>query len=224
MVFALFLLSLFPFFFFFFCFTSSFYFSFLFSCSYSSLFILFLFYFCFCPAKPELNLKPQTLHPISGETPSAGQPSAGQPSAGQPSAGQPSAGPPKISLFFFPPPATIFILLSLSLGVLPWWGRRGSTRQPESPNVHISASRRFKHHQNSTRPPRETQKRANWWRERGKKSAKFWAPSLRGPTLRGPTFSGFRAPPFGPLPFGAPPFGTQKGACSSRFFRCSVFF
>ena len=35
---------------------------------------------------------------------------------GQPSAGQPSAGLPKISLFFFPPPVTIFILLSLSWG------------------------------------------------------------------------------------------------------------
>ena len=36
------------------------------------------------------------------------------PSAGPPFAGPPSAGPPKISLFFFPSPATIFILFSLS--------------------------------------------------------------------------------------------------------------
>ena len=30
-----------------------------------SLFVLFLFCFCFHPQKPELNPKPQTLHPIS---------------------------------------------------------------------------------------------------------------------------------------------------------------
>ena len=89
-----------------------------------SLFILFWFCVCFRPKKPELNSKPRTLHPIADGP--AGQPSAGQPSAGQPSAGpppfpwtalpldRPSAEPPKISLFFIPPPATIFILLSLS--------------------------------------------------------------------------------------------------------------
>ena len=61
----------------------------------------------------------------------------------------------------------------------------------------------------------------------GKKSAKFWAPTLRRPTLRGPTtsgphFSGFGGPTlrgpttsgphfsgFGPTPFGAPHM-TQK--------------
>ena len=42
-------------------------------------------------------------------------------------------------------------------------------------------------------------------RER-EKSAKFWAPTLRGPTLRGPPFG---APPFGAPPFGAPPFGAR---------------
>ena len=76
-----------------------------------SLFNLFLFCFCFCPQKPELNPKHRTLHPKL----SAGQPSAGQPSAGQPSAGQPSAGQPKISLFFFPSPATVFKNSSLPL-------------------------------------------------------------------------------------------------------------
>ena len=72
-------------------------------------------------------------------------------------------GGPKISLFFSHPPATIFFLLSLSLCVEFWWclkrrgsqnvnvwsswvvkprrGRRGFTRQPESPNVHISGFR-----------------------------------------------------------------------------------
>ena len=41
----------------------------------------------------------------------------------QPCTGQPSAGLPKISLFFFPSPATVFILLSLSWGpfVEFWW-------------------------------------------------------------------------------------------------------
>ena len=88
-----------------------------------SLFILFLFCFCFRPPKkPELNTKPRTLHPIS----------AGQPSAGQPSAGQPSAGPPKISRFCFPPPDTIFFLLSLSWGSLSWnFGGVFESRNPE---------------------------------------------------------------------------------------------
>ena len=36
---------------------------------------------------------------------------------------------------------------------------RGFTRQPESPNVHISGSRRFKHHQNSTKGPQEKEER-----------------------------------------------------------------
>ena len=41
-------------------------------------------------------------------------------------------------------------------------------------NVHIGGSRRFKHHQNSTRRHPERQKERKWRRER-EKSAKFWA-------------------------------------------------
>ena len=92
-------------------------------------------------------------------------------------------------------------------------------------------------------PQRDTMRRKRW-REREKKSAKFWAPHPRGPTLRGPTlrgptlrgptirgptlrgtiFSRFGAPPFGAPPFGAPPFGappfgapTLRGPIFSRF-------
>ena len=88
---------------------------------------------------------------------------------------------------FFPSPTTIFIdwVLTLNFG-------------PRTPNVHISGPRRFKHPQISTKgPPREREERKNMWQERKKKkSAKFWAPTLRGstlwgPTLRGPTFSKF---------------------------------
>ena len=39
-----------------------------------------------------------------------------------------------------------------------WWGRRGFTRLPKSPNVHILGSRRFKHHQNSTKRPQRAKK------------------------------------------------------------------
>ena len=51
------------------------------------------------------------------------------------------------------------------------------TRQPGTPNVHISGPRRFKHHQNSTRrtPKREKEERTNCSAGRGKKRAKFWA-------------------------------------------------
>ena len=43
-----------------------------------------------------------------------------------------------------------------------WCCRRGFTRQPESPNVHISGFRPSKHHQNSTKgPPRERRKNKN---------------------------------------------------------------
>ena len=57
-------------------------------------------------------------------------------------------GGPKISRFFF------FPLPPQSAGV--------SHGQPESPNVDIRVSRRFKHHQNSTRrPPRERRKKDN---------------------------------------------------------------
>ena len=76
---------------------------------------------------------------------------------------------------------------------------------PRTPNVHISGPRRFRHHQNSTKGPQEKEER-KLWREEGKKSAKFWAPTLRGPTLRGSTFSRFGASPFGPPPFFPPPF------------------
>ena len=139
MVFVLFLLSLF-FFLLFHCLFTFLYFSLVLT----HLPLLFVFVlFLFRPQKPELNPKPRTLHPISDgpfrrpdNPPPAGQPSAGRttlrrpdipPPAGQPSAGRttlrpdnppPDHPPPKISLFFFPLPATIFILLSLSWSFL----------------------------------------------------------------------------------------------------------
>ena len=113
-------------------------------------------------------------------------------------------GGPKFRAFFFPPLATIFILLSLSwgpcvefwwclkrqgpemctFGVLGlscaspggqvWWGRRGFTRQPESPNVHISGFRNSKtptkFHE---RTPREGKKNENCGGRREKKERNF---------------------------------------------------
>ena len=116
--------------------------------------------------------------------PSPGPPSfkaAGPPSPGPPSPGPPSAGPPKISLFLFRLPLPFsFILPSLggllvefwwcfrSAGTLrcallgswgccvkPWRSRWASHNSPRTPNVHISESWCFKHHQNSTRRPQE---------------------------------------------------------------------
>ena len=61
-----------------------------------------------------------------------------------------------------------------------------------TPNVHIRGSRRFKHHQNSTRePPEEDRIRVKMRAGEGKKSAKFWAPHRSPPrTLRALHFSG----------------------------------
>ena len=71
---------------------------------------------------------------------------------------------------------------------------------------------------NTTKIPREdTQrdKKSENGGGRGKKSAKFWAPTIRAPTLRGPalggpTFSGFGPSPFKPSPCVAPPSRTQN--------------
>ena len=172
----------------------------------------------------------------------------------------PSAGPPKFRSFF-PSPATVFILFSLSCwsfslnfgGVFEdrdpqmctfgLSGCRVKPRRPHqtgppglahdsprTPNVHISGHRRFKHHQNSTKKTKRDGKRIKNCGGRGKKSAKFWAPTvraptLRAPTLRGPTTSGphffwvcplspWGDPPRGPHPSGAPPFGgpTLRGS------------
>ena len=113
-------------------------------------------------------------------------------------------GEPKISRFFFRPPATIFILLPLSwgpcvefwwclkrrgpemctFGVLGlscaspggpvWWGRRGFTRQPESPNVHISGFWPSKTPTKfNERTPRERKKNENCGGRREKKERNF---------------------------------------------------
>ena len=66
-----------------------------------------------------------------------------------------------------------------------WWGRRGFTRQPESPNVHISGFRPSKHHQNSTRRHPERHRNSETVAEKGRKRAKFWAVRRRGVQWRG---------------------------------------
>ena len=80
-----------------------------------------------------------------------------------------------------------------------WWGRRGFTRQPESPNVHISGSRRFKnttkfHEKTSQRerkkrrkdPQERKERKRNFRREREKKRAKFWAVQRKRPKILNP--------------------------------------
>ena len=91
----------------------------------------------------------------------------GAPKGGAPKGGGPKGGGPKISRFFSPVPPQNSFFSSLSGGLLVefwwclkhrgaqmctfgvlglscaspggavWWGRRGFTRQSESPNVHI---------------------------------------------------------------------------------------
>ena len=59
------------------------------------------------------------------------------------------------------------------------FGLSGCRVKPQ-PNVHISGSRRFKHHQNSTkRPPREREERKKTVAGEGKKARNFGPPTLR---------------------------------------------
>ena len=134
---------------------------------------------------------------------------------GAPKGWGPEGGGPKISRFFFPfPPPFRCFCVSLGVfswnfgGVLKrrcpemctfgvlwlscaspggpvWWGRRGFTRQPESPNVHISGFRRSKHHQNSTRRHPERHRKSKTVAGKGRKRAKFWAVRRRGVQWRG---------------------------------------
>ena len=190
-----------------------FYFSLLFSCSYLS---SFCFCACFRPQKPELNPKPQTLHPIS-DGPFRG-------TTLRRTTLRPTAQ--NFALFFSLPPQFSFSLLGvLSLNFVGVFeggnpemctfglsGCRVKPRRPHqtgppglahdsprTPNVHISGPRRFKHHKNSTKRPQEREKEARkLWRRREKKARKFGPPTLRGstllgPTLLGPTFSRFGA-------------------------------
>ena len=60
------------------------------------------------------------------------------------------------------------------MGFLKWWGRRGFTRQPESPNVHISGFRPSKTPTKfNERTPRERKKNENCGGRRGNKERNF---------------------------------------------------
>ena len=86
---------------------------------------------------------------------------------------------------FFPSSATVSLFFSLwGLLVEFWWclkRRRGFTRQPESPNVHIRGSPPSKTPPklNEKAPQRERKER-KWERERGKKSEILGGPGGRG--------------------------------------------
>ena len=93
-----------------------------------------------------------------------------------------------------------FRSFSLSLGVFSWnfgsvfKGRAAgvSHDSPRTPNVHIEGSRRFKHHQNSTRrpPEREREKERKWGREREKKREILGNPPPSGPHPSSPHAAG----------------------------------
>ena len=108
-----------------------------------------------------------------------------------PSVGPPSPPPDRPKFRVFSSPATIFVHYFLSL----WGSSRGILvvcvgGDPQMCTFGLSKMCTFQgpHHQNSTRRPQEREERKKIV-ERGK-SAKFWAPTLRGPTLRGPTLRG----------------------------------
>ena len=115
--------------FFFYCFVFTFIYFFL-VLTHLSLFILFLFCFCFRPQKPELNPKPRTLHPISDgpfrwTLPPVNAPPPDNPPRNRTTLRRTTLRRTTLRrttlrrttqnfALFFPPPATIFILLSLS--------------------------------------------------------------------------------------------------------------
>ena len=96
---------------------------------------------------------------------------------------RPLPGPPNISLFFPLPPHFSFFLPSLGGPFVEvWWCLKSGTLKCAR-----FRPRRFKHHQNSTRrPPRKEERKL--WREREKKSAKYWARHPSGPHPSGPFF------------------------------------
>ena len=109
--------------------------------------------------------------------------------------------------WFGPPPAGPLPAGPPALRRTP--GRRGFTRQPESPNVHTWSS---KHHQNSTRRHPEREEKNEILRREREKRAKFRAPHPSGsppfgpPTLRASIFSGPRGlHPFGASTLSGPP-------------------
>ena len=103
----------------------------------------------------------------------------GPPFPGPPSPGPRFPGPPypwtaqNFALFFPPQPPDGF------------GTARVSQHNQRTPNVHISAPRRFKHHQNSTRRPPEWEEEKEFCDERGTKKREISGPTLRAPTLRG---------------------------------------
>ena len=154
----------------------------------------------------------------------------GPPSAGPPPPDPPPPDRPKISLFFFPSPATVFILFSLScwsfslnfggvfedrdpqmctfgvLGLLcetsaASGARRGFTRQPEnSKRAHLSAPALQTPPKFHEKDQQESEKRIKNCGGKGKKTRNFGHPTPSGPHHSGPIFSGF-----GTTPFEAPP-------------------
>ena len=137
--------------------------------------------------------------------PKGGEPRrVGSPEGWSPEGWSPEGWGAQNFTLFFPPPATIFFLLSISwgpfvefwwcwkrrgpemctFGVLGlscaspggpvWWGRRGFTRQPESPNVHISGFRPSKTPTKfNEKAPRERKKNENCGGRREKKERNF---------------------------------------------------
>ena len=123
----------------------------------------------------------------------------------------PAAGPPKISLFF-PSPATIFILSSLSWrssrGIVAVQGRRGSHKMtPEKPKRAFCVEFGLE--------PRRP-------RERAKKERKLWRERRNfGPPPFGPP--PFRPPPFWLPSFGPPPLGHSPPGLFSNLDRPHLF-
>ena len=98
----------------------------------------------------------------------------GAPKGGAPKGGARRVDRPKFRSFF-PSPATIFFLSS---------GAAGVSRQPESPNVHISGPRPSNPTKIPRKDPQEREERMKIVAGEGKKRAKFWAVRRRGGPAR----------------------------------------
>ena len=80
-------------------------------------------------------------------------------------------------------------------------GFHTTTREPKRAHLRVPV---FKHHQNSTEGPPEREEKNEISGGRGKKRAKFWAPTTSGPHFLGLAPHPWGAPPFGPPPLRAP--------------------
>ena len=148
---------------------------------------------------------PRRVGPRKGGAPKGGAPKGGAPKGGAPKGGAQTVGAQNFALFF-PSPATVFILFSLSFGlfrgilvVFEALGRSNvhvwTAREPKRAHLRVPVFKNITKIQRKR--PKEREKRMKTVAGEGKKRAKFWAVRRRavrwregGPAEGGPAEGG----------------------------------